>query len=115
MCNSFCGNGKPFFRRKRGKTGNLDGSGHKGLADYHYDENNFLPRLVGVLMGIYQGGSRGRDQAWTHLHDCVHRNGRAAVVADPRIPARARSDEGIGFVLPGSPLAMLFVSLWGGL
>ena len=26
--------GKPFFRRKRGKTRNLDGSGHKGLADF---------------------------------------------------------------------------------
>ena len=25
--------GKPLFRRKRGKTRNLDGSGHKGLAD----------------------------------------------------------------------------------
>ena len=25
--------GKPFFRRKRGKVRNLDGSGHKGLAD----------------------------------------------------------------------------------
>ena len=26
--------GKPLFRRKRGKVRNLDGSGHKGLADY---------------------------------------------------------------------------------
>ena len=25
--------GKPLFRRKRGKVRNLDGSGHKGLAD----------------------------------------------------------------------------------
>ena len=25
--------GKPFFRRKRGKVRNLDGSGHKGLED----------------------------------------------------------------------------------
>ena len=28
--------GKPLFRRKRGKVRNLDGSGHKGLADYFY-------------------------------------------------------------------------------
>ena len=26
--------GKPLLRRKRGKVRNLDGSGHKGLADY---------------------------------------------------------------------------------
>ena len=26
--------GKPLFRRKRGKVRNLDGSGHKGLADF---------------------------------------------------------------------------------
>ena len=26
--------GKPLFRRKKGKVRNLDGSGHKGLADY---------------------------------------------------------------------------------
>ena len=26
--------GQPLFRRKRGKVRNLDGSGHKGLADY---------------------------------------------------------------------------------
>ena len=26
--------GKSFFRRKRGKTTYLDGSGHKGLADF---------------------------------------------------------------------------------
>ena len=26
--------GKPLFRRKKGKVRNLDGSGHKGLADF---------------------------------------------------------------------------------
>ena len=28
--------GKILFRRRRGETRNVDGSGHKGLADYSY-------------------------------------------------------------------------------
>ena len=28
--------GKPLFRRKGWKTRNLDGSGHKGLADFSF-------------------------------------------------------------------------------
>ena len=45
--------GKPLFRRKRGKVRNLDGSGHKGLADFSiFVRPGKNPKMIPKLLPV---------------------------------------------------------------